>query len=105
MGGSGCFASTNHFSPLTSHFSQKRSASACLRSGGTLQLVRSVSPNHQTKNAANAGSAGNGDHLEEPLNLGTEQPAMVGVAIVWRREATATAGTFFDRCGHSLERI
>jgi len=35
--------------PLTSHFSQKRSASACLRSGGTLQLARLVSPNHQTK--------------------------------------------------------
>jgi hypothetical protein len=28
---------------------QKRSASACLRSGGTLQLVRLVSPNNQTK--------------------------------------------------------
>jgi hypothetical protein len=58
------------FSPPTFH--KKRSASAYLRSGGTLQLVRLVSPNHQTKIAANAGGAGNGNHLEEPLNLSTE---------------------------------
>src|ERR1700741_622769 len=76
-----------HLTLITSH--KKRSASACLRSGGTLQLVRSVSPNHQTKSAATAGitgSAGNGHHLKEPLNLGTKEPAVGGVAVVGGHE-------------------
>jgi hypothetical protein len=95
------------FSPFTSHISRltKRSASACLRSGSTLQLARLVSPNHQTKITAIADNAGNGNYLEEPLNLGTEQPAVVGVAVVRRRKATAATGTFFDRRRHALEGV
>ena len=95
----------SHFSLLTSHVSQKRSASACLRSGGTLQLVRLVSPNHQTKITGIADNVGNGNYLEEPLNLGTEQPAVVGVAVVRRRKTTAATGTFLDRRRHSLEGV
>ena len=49
--------------------------------------------------------AGNGNYLEEPLNLGTEQPAMVGVAVVRRRKTTAAARTFLDRRRHSPEGV
>jgi hypothetical protein len=59
--------------------STKRSASACLRSGGTLQLVRLVSPNHQTKLFHR--NYYRGYALEVPLNLGSEQPAVIGFAV------------------------
>src|ERR1700747_2732268 len=97
---------TNHFSPLTSHFSQKKEVPPlAFESGGTLQLVRSVSPNHQTKSAATAGitgSGGNGHQLKEPLNLGAEQPAGGGVAVVGGHDR---GSEFLDRRCRTLKGV
>jgi hypothetical protein len=82
--------------------SHKKERLRCLRSGGTLQLVRLVSPNHQTKPYPSCACAGRKIQLEEPLNLGTEQPAVVGVAIV-RGHKRGTK--FFHRRCHTLQGV